>query len=517
MGNLSKKSFTNLGGAASWTAPAGVTSVTVVSQLSRSPFVAGNGLAGIIDAGGNLYLTGKNTQGQIGNNSTTDANSFVLPNGGLQFPQASSYMTQNNCSVIGLTPAGICYAWGDNTSGQLGTNDSTGRSTPTAVVGGLVFNQIFTSIAPGNGGFVLGLTSSGQLYSWGDNTQGQLGNGNTTSQSSPVQVLGGLIFSQVAAIGETVYALTSGATPSLYAWGRNNNGQLGNGNTTSQSSPILVLGGISFVTVPVNNAAVSNLGNLSVSALDNTGKAYAWGGNGNGQLGVGDVTPRSSPVAVLGSLKFSQIFCAETNNSNVYMAGLTTAGVAYAWGTNNFGQLGLNDTTPRSSPVAVLGSLTFASISNNVQTMYGVTTAGVGYAWGQGGSGALGDGNGAAHAISSPVAVTGSLTFAQIYGVYSGSAVAGSAFGVTTTGIIYGWGSGSNGMNGVGTGSTASSPTLVSPSSLTPFVQPTIQTTVIPVVPNTSYTISLFQGIVTFGNTQVARGPASSVTLYYEQ
>src|ERR1700679_3547443 len=117
--------------------------------------------------------------------------------------------------------------------------------------------------------------------------------------------------------------------PRLYAWGSNNIGQLGLGDTASRSSPVAVLGNFKA------QAIATNLIGLYAIALGENGNLYAWGNNANGQLGLGDVTPRSSPVAVLGGLKFQSISCGVCSSSNAYAnnsLALSTTGTAYGWG-----------------------------------------------------------------------------------------------------------------------------------------------------------------------------------------
>ncbi len=193
-----------------------------------------------------------------------------------------------------------------------------------------------------------GITSSNDAYMWGSNPSGSLGVGDVTVRSSPVAVLGGIKFSKLVADGVSTAKLSVVGLATdgrAYAWGDNVNGQLGVGDVTSRSSPVAVLGGLTFVDI------FSAQGNYFFG-LTADGTLYAWGSNGNGILGVGDTTPRSSPVAVLGGLKFALVQA--TGASNL---GITQDGIAYAWGGNTNGQLGVGDVTSRSSPTAVLGNL----------------------------------------------------------------------------------------------------------------------------------------------------------------
>jgi alpha-tubulin suppressor-like RCC1 family protein len=141
------------------------------------------------------------------------------------------------------------------------------------------------------------------------------------------------------------FSLGLTSTGIAYAWGSNNYGQLGSAGSTS--SPVTVIGGIT------NWAQVSAGGRHSLGRTS-TGIVYGWGRNDRGQVGDGTTTNRSSPVTVLGGItNWSQIVGGFTHS-----LGLTSAGIAYAWGWNDSGQLGDGTATARSSPVTVVGGIT---------------------------------------------------------------------------------------------------------------------------------------------------------------
>jgi alpha-tubulin suppressor-like RCC1 family protein len=330
---------------------------SVVSTSSPVPVLGGlkwssisiNGSSGLgqltlgLTMAGVAYGWGNNLNGILGIGNATPQSSPVAVLGGLTFKQLiAGYNT-----AIGLTTAGAAYCWGLNTSGQLGNGNVTTSSSPQAVLGGLTFVSVAVdqqSVSASTTCF--GLTAAGALYAWGVNTSGQLGVGDVNPRSSPVLVLGGLTWKSVTVVNGCVLGLTTAGV--AYGWGSNFVGVIGNGNITPQSSPVAVLGGLTFSQLLLNPVANFALG------LTTAGAAYGWGANANGQLGTGDVTARSSPVAVLGGLSFSQLVIGTSINSSY---GITTSPTAqvYAWGANTYGNLGTNDVTPRSSPVAVLG------------------------------------------------------------------------------------------------------------------------------------------------------------------
>ena len=235
-----------------------------------------------------------------------------------------------------------------------------------------------------------------------------------------------------------------GRVPSLtaYAWGGNNYGDLGSGtNTTNRSSPVTVVGGIT-------NWSKISAGHDHSLGVTKTGIVYTWGKNNFGQLGDNTTTNRSSPVTVIGGI---------TDWSHVsggygHSLGVTASGIAYAWGRNNKGQFGDNTTIDKSSPVTVVGGITnWSQTSAGYLHSIGITTAGIALGWGYNIFGPVGDGTGSNR--SSPVTVVGGITeWKQIF--------ASKHFnvGVTSTGEGYAWGFNGFGQVGDNTTTTRRSP-----------------------------------------------------------
>ena len=134
------------------------------------------------------------------------------------------------------------------------------------------------------------------------------------------------------------------STPNAYAWGGNSSGQLGDNSITSRSSPVSVVGGFSDWT----QASAGTFHNLGVRA---NGSLWAWGNNSSGRLGDDSITNRSSPVSVVGG--FSD--WTQASAGDLHSLGVRANGSAWAWGSNTSGRLGDNTTTSRSSPVSVVG------------------------------------------------------------------------------------------------------------------------------------------------------------------
>lgn len=506
-----------------WTAPAGKTRIRITGKYrGKQVSYSANGNVGFLtDAYGNMYAWGNNTASNpmpIGD--TVARSSPVAILGALTVKPR----TTPNGSTLGATPefllttSGQAFAWGSNGftgAGCLGTGSAVAAlvvSSPVAVLGGLKFSSVYASAQVG-----AGLTPNNKLYIWGLNN----GDGNNGSKSSPVAVLGALRFATYLP-GTSIGLDTTGK-----AWGWDNrnflNGVLGNGDNVAHSSPIAVLGAHTFTKI------VDDIGFGSACGLDTAGQAWCWGDNSNGQLGDGTLVSKSSPVAVIGGLVFTNIYA---TGSGSYF-GQTADGTLYAWGYGGgvdspYLGIGLNGVgfiqVTNSSPVAVFGSLKFTQVIVG-STSFAKATDGNWYSWGNNGNrsnGSLGQGlnadniPGTGIAGSSPGLVLGGINFEYI--VNRGS----SNWGVTSDGTMYGWGengqvtfpvSGGKGSLAQGNLIDQSSPVACVGAAM-PGPLPTFGPVAIDVVPGTSYPILLTQGACYFGDRELDLD-LESITIEY--
>ncbi len=230
---------------------------------------------------------------------------------------------------LALKTDGSVWAWGRNSQGQLGDGSTTDQSTPV---------QILTDVAAVAAGsyHTLALKTDGSLWAWGNNYAGQLGDGSTTNQSTPVQVL-----TDVAAVAAgSSHTLAIKTDGSLWAWGYNYYGQLGDGTTTNQSTPVRVLTGVAAVSA----------GGKHTLAIKTDSSLWACGQNVSGQIGDGTTTERHTPVRVLSGV-------AAVSGGDQHTLARKTDGSLWAWGYNGYGQLGDGTTTDRPRPVQVAGFL----------------------------------------------------------------------------------------------------------------------------------------------------------------
>jgi hypothetical protein len=327
------------------------------------------------------------------------------------------------------------FSWGSNSDGQLAQNNRTSYSSPVQIPG-------TTWRTVGAGYRVSHATKTdGTLWSWGYNHQGQLGQNNRTNYSSPVQIPGTTwkyaISNHNTSPNNYTLALKTDGT--LWSWGNNGVGQLGQNNRISYSSPVQIPG--------TTWSSISGSGAHSL-AIKTDGTLWAWGSNSYGQLGQNNRTYRSSPVQIPGNTWSS------VSGSRESSVATKTDGTLWSWGRNNFGPLGQNNTTNISSPVQIPGT-TWSSISASDLHLLATKTDGTLWAWGYNTKGELGQnsvtsfGNG----LSSPVQIPGN-TWSSI------SAGDGSSLAIKTDGTLWAWG-GNSGQLGQSNTTSFSSPVQI--------------------------------------------------------
>ncbi|MEZ4713757.1 MAG: hypothetical protein R3A44_41600 [Caldilineaceae bacterium] len=334
------------------------------------------------------------------------------------------------------TSMGGVKCWGGNYYGQLGIDGADIRSTPVDVIG---LSDVASAISAG-GDHVCALLVTGGIQCWGDNRLGQVGNSAGPWSSTPVDVVGlGRENSAVSVGARHTCALTT--TGNVKCWGRNSEGQLGNGDTANSSRPVDVIGLNSEIS------AIS-AGGAHVCALTTAGGVKCWGRNDFGELGNDSTANSSTPVDVVGLSSGIKAISA----GGGYTCALTTAGGVKCWGVNFDGELGNGNTVNSSVPVDVV-DLSSGVMAITVGTGHGcaLLTTGDVKCWGWGIVGQLG--NGATFASSTPVAVTGLDS-----NISAISAGASHTCALSTTGSVKCWGDNTIGELGDGTAGFSATP-----------------------------------------------------------
>ncbi len=324
--------------------------------------------------GRRLWLWGNNDFGRLGTNDVTHRSSPVQTvSGGIVWRQIATMGRSSHTAAIKTD--GTLWTWGNNANGRLGTNNITHRSSPVQTVsGGNNWRQVSTGEA-----YTTAIKTDGTLWLWGLNSSGQLGTNNITSRSSPVQtVSSGTNWQQVSAgVIHTAAIKTDGT---LWMWGANSLGRLGTNDITHRSSPVqTVSSGTDWRQV--------SAGGYHTAAIKTDGTLWIWGFNTSGQLGTNDITHRSSPVqTVSGGTDWRQVSAGVSHTTAI-----KTDGTLWIWGVNTSGQLGINDITHRSSPVqTVSGGNNWRQVSAGSAHIGAIKTDGTLWMWGSNTNGQLG-------------------------------------------------------------------------------------------------------------------------------
>jgi len=399
---------------------------------------------------GAIECWGSNSIGQLGRGFFSYTPTAVVGLSG----SASSITTGDSYTCAG-TPAGYVKCWGSNVYGQLGNNDNTGANKPTPVSVVDAGNQAVLGLTHASAGaaHACALMPGGSVGCWGANSNGQLGNNDSSGTKKPTPAVvvdaGNVPLAGIAAV--TAGALHSCALTSagrVLCWGDNSKGQLGN-NDNGLAKKYTAVSVVDATNTPITGAtALASGGYFSCALFGDAMKC--WGDNSSGQLGMGSIGGQSLiPVAVssLGSAVSSIA-------AGVFHACAVVAGAAKCWGYNNDGQLGDNSKTTRPAPVPVSGLASgVVRISGGQYHTCAITTGGALQCWGDDSKGQLG-----INSIVGP-----SLVPVPVNGL--GSGVAAVAAGglhtcaLTAAGAITCWGNNNAGQ--VGDNSTTTRPAPV--------------------------------------------------------
>jgi hypothetical protein len=323
--------------------------------------------------------------------------------------------------------------WGNNSSGQLGNNNTASTSSPVQEITSTdTWVQLSVDIN------TVAIKSDCTLWSWGCNICGSLGDGTTTDRCSPVQeVTSSLNWTQVSTGGCHMAAVKRDAT--LWTWGTGECGRLGDGTVVSKSSAV------QEITSSCNWLMVS-AGNQHTSAVKCDGTLWSWGSNNWGQLGIGNVASRSSPVREVSSSSDWKSVAAGNHT-----VGLKQSGSLWSWGLNDCGALGDGTGANRCSPVREISSSTWRGVDAGAYNTVAVKCDQTLWAWGRNNCGQLGDSSTASKC--SPVRETSSST-----NWCEASAGGCHMTAIKTDGSLWTWGSNLCGQLGNSSTGATSSP-----------------------------------------------------------
>ena len=324
--------------------------------------------------GDTLLTWGYNFYGQLGDNTTTTRSTPVTTSaGGANWKQVSG--GQYNTTAIKTD--GTLWTWGLNYYGSIGDNTTVTRSIPvTTFAGGTNWKQVACGSV-----HIAAIKTDGTLWTWGFNDFGALGdNTSGTTRCTPVTTFaGGTNWKQVACGNAHTAAIKTDGT--LWTCGRNDFGALGDNTTTNRSTPVTTfVGGTNWKQVAC--------GYYHTAAIKTDGTLWTWGFNSYGQIGNNTTTQRSIPVTTFaGGTNWKQVAC-----GGFHTAAIKTDGTLWTWGRNNLGQLGDNTITNKSIPVTTFsGGTNWKQVACGYRYAAAIKTDGTLWTWGNNNNGQLGD------------------------------------------------------------------------------------------------------------------------------
>ena len=302
-------------------------------------------------------------------------------------------------NALGVKTDGTLWGWGLNEKGQLGQNNKTSYSSPVQIPG-TDWSSDWGKLSGRGYGVTGAIKTNGELWIWGTNYRAMLGQNNLTEYSSPKQVPG-TTWNIYSNSYEGSYAIKTDGT--LWSWGRNNNGTnsgvLGHNNHTSYSSP---------KQIPGTTWATIVAAGPFMMATKTDGTLWAWGSNAYGSLGMNNSTLNvrySSPVQVGTDTTWSTSYNQLCTNPSHTVAAIKTDGSLWTWGRNQHGELGQNNKTQYSSPKQVGSGTDWDTVQTRHPFMIARKTDGTVWIWGENEQGSLGQNNQTQY--SSPIQIPG--------------------------------------------------------------------------------------------------------------
>jgi len=407
----------------------------------------------VIKTDGTLWTWGRNTNGQLGDNTSgfglnrsTPVTTFA---GGTNWKQVSN----GQYHTAAIKTDGTLWTWGFSSNLRLGrVLDPFHRFTPvTTFAGGTNWADTATGEADelytlsGGNNFTAAIKTDGTLWTWGVNTNGQLGDNTTTQIITPVTTFaGGTNWKQVSCSYHTAAIKTDGT---LWTWGRNSYAQLGDNTTVNRSTPVTTFAG------GTNWKQVSAGGNNFTAAIKTDGTLWTWGNNSNGRLGINDTINRTTPVTTFaGGTNWKQVSCNGYNTVAINDDGVNKR--LYVWGSNNNQALGINWVDETPAPVKIDGGTNWKQVANGPfasGAMAAIKTDGTLWTWGTNSYGKVGT-NDTINRTTPVTTFAGGTDWKQVAcGQHHVAAI-------KTDGTLWTWGFNSYGRLGDNTTTTRSTP-----------------------------------------------------------
>ena len=304
-----------------------------------------------IKTDGTLWAWGNNFYGYLGDGTTVAKNTPVQIGNATNWKSVCAGYTHS----FGIKNDGTLWAWGYNQYGQLGDGTTTNRSLPTQI--GTATN--WQSVGAGNS-HSMGIKTNGTLWTWGRNDKGQLGDGTAVNKTTPTQI--GTATNWQYIDGGISYTAALKTDGTIWTWGENTYGQLGQNDLVNRSTP-------TQVGTPNDTWEFVSAGGYHIVASKNYDAIFAWGRNDSGQLGNGTTTNTLIPTFLIDGIEWNAVSAGFD-----FSSAMSTNGDVHTWGNNSLGQLGNGTNTNNSDAYnsvtcpTTLDVTDFTRLANNVRT-----------------------------------------------------------------------------------------------------------------------------------------------------
>lgn len=353
----------------------------VVPVVAAGVFAGEDHGCAALPAGG-LLCWGRNEEGQVGDGSDDDRDVATEVLGVKALLTSGDGGERHTCAV---TSSGALWCWGDNDDGQLGLPDLDRALEPMVLA---TSGVISVGTGEDHSCFV---TAAGAVLCFGENEDGQLGDGTDDDRDVPAPVEG-LASGKVGVGGGNHFTCALGSSGAVVCWGDNDDGQLGNGTNDDSRTPVAVLG--------LTGATILSVGERHACAITAAATVVCWGDNDEGQLGDGTEDDRLEPVAVSGVADVVALAAGDD-----FTCAVTAAGAALCWGDNGDGQLGDGTFDDRATAAPVEGLAGIVTVATGDDHACAIDAAGLVSCWGDNDHGQLGDGTGDDRPTPGPVSM----------------------------------------------------------------------------------------------------------------
>lgn len=348
---------------------------------------------------GRIFAWGFNSYGQLGDNTRVDKINPVdiTQQFNLNFGETISHLSIGRFYSMLVTTHGRVFTWGLNSSGQLGNGTLVDGLVPAEITNQFNFDVLETVEKIYSGGsHAMLVTSTGRVFTWGLNDQGQLGDGTLNDISVPTDITAQFNFS----MGEYVSQINLGEQNSMlvtslgrvFVWGDNFFGQIGDGTIISRNLPTDIT--INFNFLDNESAHLIDFGSKHAMLVSTLGRIFTWGRNNSGQLGDGTNISRRLPTLITDRFDFNELETISHIHLNNHSILITSESRVFTWGDNYFYQLGDGTNTSRNLPFEITASFNLGSTETitHLTHTFVLTSAGRMFAWSRNDDGQLGDG-----------------------------------------------------------------------------------------------------------------------------